>query len=142
MGDLMFIPRLNPDTKWGCCTIIMNDNAQVLMGLRCKKTDLKQWSFPGGTVELGETPHMAAVRETREEVSLEPKNMHYIGCFEMNGVHDFVFATHVRNCNGIEDPNLREFSELKWIDFDAVGQMINIFPYSETAFDMLLNWTG
>jgi len=30
----------------------------------------KYWSFPGGIVDAGETPRLAAVRETREEVGL------------------------------------------------------------------------
>lgn len=30
----------------------------------------KYWSFPGGIIDVGETPRQAAVRETREEVGL------------------------------------------------------------------------
>jgi 8-oxo-dGTP pyrophosphatase MutT (NUDIX family) len=119
----------------------MDEKGRVLMGLRCKKTDLRQWSFPGGTVELGESPFMAAIRETREEVALEPMNMHYIGCFEMNGVQDFVFAVHLQACHGKADPNPREFSRLRWFEPGDIGTMRDIFPYSKTAFDMLLNWT-
>ena len=32
--------------------------------------DTNLWGFPGGAVELGETPQMAAIREIKEETGL------------------------------------------------------------------------
>ena len=49
----------------GC---IFNDRQEVLLQ---RRGDCDQWGFPGGTVELGETPQMAAVREVREETGLD-----------------------------------------------------------------------
>ena len=49
----------------GC---IFNDRGEVLLQ---RRGDCDQWGFPGGTVELGETPQMAAVREVREETGLD-----------------------------------------------------------------------
>jgi len=37
----------------------------------------KYWSFPGGIIDVGETPRQAAVRETREEVGL-PVNVDHL----------------------------------------------------------------
>ena len=48
--------------------------------LLIKRTDIKRgkpntlpeyWDIPGGMVEIGETPSMAAIRETKEEVNLD-----------------------------------------------------------------------
>ena len=49
----------------GC---IFNDREEVLLQ---RRGDCDQWGFPGGTVELGETPQMAAVREVKEETGLD-----------------------------------------------------------------------
>ncbi len=42
----------------------------VLMGRRLKKCGYGTWSFPGGHVEFGEDPKVAAVRELKEETGL------------------------------------------------------------------------
>lgn len=39
----------------------------------------KTLSFPGGRIDRGETPLEAAVRETKEEVGINPKQIRYIG---------------------------------------------------------------
>ncbi len=49
----------------GC---IFNEKGEVLLQ---KRGDCNLWGFPGGAVELGETPEMAAVREIKEETGLD-----------------------------------------------------------------------
>jgi 8-oxo-dGTP pyrophosphatase MutT (NUDIX family) len=48
----------------GC---IFNDKGEVLLQ---RRGDSNLWGFPGGAVELGETPQMAAIREIKEETGL------------------------------------------------------------------------
>lgn len=43
---------------------------EVLMGLRKGKHGAGTWSFPGGWMEHGETPEMAAARELEEEAGI------------------------------------------------------------------------
>ena len=49
----------------GC---IFNEKGEVLLQ---RRGDCNLWGFPGGTVELGETPQMAAKREVKEETGLD-----------------------------------------------------------------------
>ena len=59
----------------GC---IFNDKGEVLLQ---KRADSNQWGFPGGAVELGETPQMAAIREVKEETGLDVEVGDLIGIY-------------------------------------------------------------
>ena len=75
------------------------------------------WEFPGGKIEPGETPEQAAIRELREELSVEP-------CERC--LHPFAFVSHpyddfhivmplfvCRTWDGFPQPN--EGQELAWV---------------------------
>ena len=59
----------------GC---IFNEKREVLLQ---KRGDSNKWGFPGGAIELGETPQMAAIRETKEETGLEVEVGRLIGIY-------------------------------------------------------------
>lgn len=47
---------------------IRNENGEILLQ---RRGDTGTWGFPGGALELGETPEMAAIREAKEETGLD-----------------------------------------------------------------------
>lgn len=59
----------------GC---IFNEKKEVLLQ---RRRDSSKWGFPGGAVELGETPQMAAVREVKEETGLTVETGRLIGVY-------------------------------------------------------------
>lgn len=59
----------------GC---IFNEKKEVLLQ---RRGDSNQWGFPGGAIELGETPQMAAIRETKEETGLDVEAGRLIGIY-------------------------------------------------------------
>ncbi len=59
----------------GC---ISNENGEVLLQ---RRGDSNQWGFPGGAVEIGETPQIAAVREAKEETGLDVEVGKVIGVY-------------------------------------------------------------
>lgn len=59
----------------GC---IFNEQGEVLLQ---RRGDCNMWGFPGGALELGETPEMAAVREVKEETGLDVKVGRLIGVY-------------------------------------------------------------
>jgi mutator protein MutT len=59
----------------GC---IFNHKGEVLLQ---RRGDTNKWGFPGGAIELGETPQMAAIREAKEETGLDVKVGRIIGVY-------------------------------------------------------------
>lgn len=59
----------------GC---IFNDSGEVLLQ---KRADCNKWGFPGGALEFGETPQMAAKREVKEETGLDVEVGNLIGVY-------------------------------------------------------------
>ena len=67
----------------GALILVLNNTGHVLLLQRhpSAKFAPRQWGYPGGKIEEGETPLEAAIRETREETTLVVKNPRYLGQF-------------------------------------------------------------
>lgn len=59
----------------GC---IFNDKGEVLLQ---RRGDSNKWGFPGGAIEIGETPQEAAIREVKEETGLDVEVGDIIGIY-------------------------------------------------------------
>ncbi|MBR5658953.1 MAG: NUDIX domain-containing protein [Lachnospiraceae bacterium] len=59
----------------GC---IFNEKGEVLLQ---RRGNTNKWGFPGGAIEIGETPQMAAIREAKEETGLDVEVGKIIGVF-------------------------------------------------------------
>ena len=61
-----------------CFKCVFDANGNVLLQ---RRGDSKKWGFPGGAVEIGETPEMAAIREVKEETGLDVRVSGLIGIY-------------------------------------------------------------
>ena len=75
------------------CVLIFNDQQQIMLIHRVKNGS-DYWVVPGGSIEAGETPVSAAIREAREELSLTVEKL--ILCFEQQNRqrHEYYFFTN------------------------------------------------
>lgn len=81
---------------------------------------LRRWSVPGGVVEPGETPEVAATREALEEIGVQVRLTGLHGQYLVHGLDRpeldvFVYSALVESGNiRIADP--AEIADLRWFD--------------------------
>ncbi len=60
--------------------VIMDEQKRLLITQRAPHLSKGgYWEFPGGKLELNESPELALIREVHEEVGLEILSYHYLG---------------------------------------------------------------
>lgn len=112
--------------KVGVGVIVMRGDL-VLLGKRKNSHGSQTWNFPGGHLEFGESIAECARRETREETSLEIKNLTYgpytNDIFTKEGKHYitvFVLAESESGEPKVMEPNKCE--RWGWFGWDELPQ--------------------
>jgi ADP-ribose pyrophosphatase YjhB (NUDIX family) len=119
-----FVDFQGPKVVAGCLVI---DAGKVLLLKRGIVPQLGRWTFPGGYVDLGETPEQAASRETCEEVGMKA---HLGNVFGVYADPDHPIATVVVYLAqpGSERPTTsHEAAEVRYFGPDEI-------PWEELAF--------
>jgi len=73
----------------GTFGIILDEKGRVLL---CHRRDYDLWNLPGGTVESGESPWDALLREIKEETCLEAKITNLSGVYSKPEKNEIVFS--------------------------------------------------
>lgn len=112
--------------------LVYNDNKILLV-----KSHYRGWEFPGGQVELGETPMEGAIREVSEESGINIKINHLVGIFSNTKSYykgDIFIPTKVmfdfigEYVSGELTTN-DETSEVGWYTIDEAFNMIKTPAY-------------
>ncbi len=109
-------------------TIIVSHRGRVLLQQRAISQRAGFWTFPGGFLELGETPEQGAVRETREEVGLEVHPSALLGVYarpEVGIVLVVYEAESATDAAYVADP---ESLQVRWFTPADI-------PWPDLAFD-------
>ena len=96
-----------------------------------KRGDSGSWGFPGGAIELGETPEEAAVREIKEETGLDAQAGELIGIYTdsdmryPNGdlAHSICIAYELKRTGGELRCDGEETVSLRWFAIDELPEM-------------------
>jgi len=110
-----------PKKHIGAMVLLFDENNQIFI---IKPTYKEGWSMPGGGVDIDESPKSAVIRETKEEIGLELKNIELI-CVEhtsKKGIKpetlQFIFFGGKLNSKDIDEISLNknEHSEFQFLD--------------------------
>jgi 8-oxo-dGTP diphosphatase len=131
-----FIYFLGPKLVAGC---IIADGDRTLLLRRGIEPARGKWTYPGGFVDLGETPERCAVRETHEEVGMTVRDPALLGIYADRGEPaPIIVVTYVAR-PGAETPIVTpEATEVRYFAVDEI-------PWDALAFDTTIQameaWT-
>ena len=115
------------------------DTGRVLLLRRGIQPQLGKWTFPGGYVDLGETPQQAAIRETLEEVRMNVTLEGLLGVYA-DPAHPIAAVIVYVARPGAETPGTSdEATEVRYFAPDEI-------PWDDLAFrttqDSLSDWVA
>ena len=105
-------------------SVIAIKNEMILLQ---KRADNGQWGYPGGYMEIGETPEESAKREFKEETGFIAEDLEFYGVFTGENRHYTYPNGHEVYCTDIVyiccdftdsgDSHDDEVTEIKWFPF-------------------------
>ena len=127
-GDL---PVSDSKDAGGVGVIVLKDG-KVLTG---RRTDNGMVCGPGGHIERGEEPQVAAVREAQEEFGITPKNLQALGQLD-SGDRPFVFVC--TEYDGEPKCQSDEMAKCRWMSFDELGKVASeLFPAFKASLGLI-----
>ncbi len=93
------------------------------------------WEFPGGKMEVNETPQQALNRELREELAIDVKVERFIKTVEYD-YPNFHLTMHCYFCllQNNEEPKLLEHENAKWVTTNELNTL-NWLPADVEVLD-------
>ena len=97
---------------------LINNENEILLSKRPEKKHLSGfWEFPGGKVEVGETPEKALIREVKEELNIDINNKCIAPLsfseFDYNNFQLLLLLYICRRWDG--EPMSMENNRLEWV---------------------------
>lgn len=105
-------------------TGLLRQNNQILVGQRPQEGSLPGiWEFPGGKIELGETPEQALARELHEELSIhaEVGRLIHATTHSYNDVGIILTFYEVNYWKG--QPKPVHHTDIKWVSINDLASI-------------------
>lgn len=105
--------------------IIVNSRGEMLM---VRKQGTRAFMQPGGKIDAGETPHVALLRELREELALDAQGLDFTdqGLFTAPAAHELGQMVEARLFSTRAAPDIQpraEIAQAIWLPVDEMGDV-------------------
>ncbi len=87
----------------------------------------RTWSLPGGVVEAGESVWEAALRECKEEVNIEPKNIELAGLYFMSHRNGYIYVFKTNEYKGTIEIDHKEIDDYGFFSINELPRPITNF---------------
>jgi 8-oxo-dGTP diphosphatase len=118
--------------------ILQNNIGDILIAKRKKGKALEGfWEFPGGKVEVNETPKECLIRELKEEMSINVLVEEYVGesIYEYEGKNCIrLLAFKGRIISG--EINLKDHDQYKWVSIKELKE-VKLAPADIPIIEMI-----
>lgn len=113
--------------------LVISPGGQFVLTTRHYTKKFNQPRFPGGKIEQGESPILAARRELEEELNIVPERLHFLATFDHAADSGRWFGYHFvcikyRGIPKIQEPHKHD--QLAWLNADEL-QAANSYPEYE-----------
>ena len=96
------------------------------------------WEFPGGKMEVGESPEIALIREIKEELSTEIQIEKFLYTVEWD-YPKFHLTMHCYICSLLEEAlHLNEHEAAKWLTIDDIYS-VDWLPADKLLIPLIIN---
>ncbi|WPU91531.1 (deoxy)nucleoside triphosphate pyrophosphohydrolase [Mucilaginibacter sabulilitoris] len=118
--------------------VIFKEGQLLIARRAAHKSQAGFWEFPGGKIEVGETPEACLLRELKEELAIEVKVNHFL----MESIHHYdqisivLKAYHCSYLNG--DIQLHDHDLVEWISLSEFDQF-NFAPADRPFLPYLIS---
>jgi 8-oxo-dGTP pyrophosphatase MutT (NUDIX family) len=128
-----------PKKRMGAAVIFQNQEGKALI---VNPTYKDHWLFVGGTVDEGESPRTACIREVKEETGIILEKVRLI-CVEYRNIPEgesvqFVFDGGILTEQQIANINLQqeELSEFKFVDIDEARILLGKYLVERLIYSL------
>lgn len=117
---------MNEDVKTKACTLLfLRQDDKILLAMKKRGFGANKYNGVGGKIEPSETPDIAAIRETKEEIGVTPLNFKKIAendfIYEINGIPSKRMYTNVYICDRWQGrPTESEEMAPKWFNIKDI----------------------
>ena len=112
--ELRAYPRISPSM------IVLITRGDEILLARSPRFVTGMYSTLAGFAEPGESAEECVIREVREEVSLEVRNIRYMGSQCWPFPHSMMLGFHAEYASGEIIPQLDEIEDARWFRIDAL----------------------